>query len=175
MLKPKIGVCIDCSPGSPPKPLIAGRCQQHYWIFRSRKSNLRTRLLPSKTPICLEFASTKTQREWYLHHIDTCSWECENCQTPIKPINEKQMFSAQAHILPKLQFPTLKNLIDNHLTLGFSECGCHQLWDLSWEKAAGMSIFTVARDKILPLIPLLSPVERRKLPQIFITITQENE
>ncbi|WP_312394799.1 hypothetical protein [Chryseobacterium sp.] len=31
----KKGVCIDCPPGSPEKPLIAKRCSTHYWNYRA--------------------------------------------------------------------------------------------------------------------------------------------
>lgn len=36
-IKPKIGVCKDCGPGTKEVPLIAGRCNMHYWIFRGEQ------------------------------------------------------------------------------------------------------------------------------------------
>lgn len=34
-IKPKIGQCIDCPPGTPEKPLTAKRCSTHYWNHRA--------------------------------------------------------------------------------------------------------------------------------------------
>ena len=37
MIKQKIGKCSECEPGAPEQPLIAGKCNRHYWQFRSTK------------------------------------------------------------------------------------------------------------------------------------------
>ena len=37
MIKQKIGKCSECEPGAPEQPLIAGKCQRHYWQFRSKQ------------------------------------------------------------------------------------------------------------------------------------------
>lgn len=37
MIKQKIGKCSECEPDAPEQPLIAGKCQRHYWQFRSTK------------------------------------------------------------------------------------------------------------------------------------------
>ena len=35
MIKQKIGKCSECEQSAPEQPLIAGKCQRHYWQFRS--------------------------------------------------------------------------------------------------------------------------------------------
>ena len=37
MIKQKIGKCSECEQSTPEQPLIAGKCQRHYWQFRSTK------------------------------------------------------------------------------------------------------------------------------------------
>lgn len=36
-MKNKIGKCSECDQSAPEQPLIAGKCQRHYWQFRSTK------------------------------------------------------------------------------------------------------------------------------------------
>ena len=172
MIKINIGQCIECPPGIH-KPLIAKRCQNHYWAYRSRISEKKkhptsakkiisikkTRLLD----VCLAFASTN----WMEYQILNCNWVCENCGKKIIPYNNWAKISAQAHILPKSLFPSLKDVIDNHLTLGHTDCRCHQRFDHSWERASKMNIFPTAFAKIQPYLHLLSHEEMRKLPDIF--------
>ena len=37
MIKQKTGKCSECDSSAPEQPLIAGKCQRHYWKFRSTK------------------------------------------------------------------------------------------------------------------------------------------
>ena len=37
MIKQQIGKCSECEQSAPEQPLIAGKCQRHYWQFRSTK------------------------------------------------------------------------------------------------------------------------------------------
>ncbi len=37
MIKQKTGKCSECEQSAPEQPLIAGKCQRHYWRFRSTK------------------------------------------------------------------------------------------------------------------------------------------
>ena len=37
MIKQKTGKCSECEQSAPEQPLIAGKCQRHYWQFRSTK------------------------------------------------------------------------------------------------------------------------------------------
>jgi hypothetical protein len=157
----KTGVCVDCVAGTKPKVLIAGRCQKHYWANLSRKNNKNR---ASKIHVCLPFASSKNLISWYEHHIENAIWVCENCKTPINPLSEHIRFSTQAHILPKEHFLSAKLLLINHLVLGVSECGCHQLWDRSWKDAENMPVFMAAMEKIVPILPFLPSDEVKKLP-----------
>ena len=37
MIKQKTGKCSECEQSAPEQPLIAGKCQRHYWQFRSKQ------------------------------------------------------------------------------------------------------------------------------------------
>ena len=37
MIKQKIGKCSECEQSAPEQPLITGKCQRHYWQFRSKQ------------------------------------------------------------------------------------------------------------------------------------------
>jgi hypothetical protein len=37
-IRPKLGICPLCPPGSKQKPLIAGKCESHYWEQNKKKS-----------------------------------------------------------------------------------------------------------------------------------------
>lgn len=179
MIKAKKGICIDCPPGSPEKNLIAKRCQTHYWPYRSKVANQKkiasqSNLVgnnkpkqPSKKTVCLPFASPFACKQWYLLQISLCKWVCENCKIQLFPYSDLIKFSCQAHILPKEHFPSVKLHIDNHLTLGVSDCSCHKRWDNSWTSAKKMNVFPLARQKVAKLIPFLTPKELSRLPEIF--------
>ena len=182
MIKSKKGICIDCPPLSSKKYLIAKRCEFHYWPYRnslkqkcdSNKIVFKTPLInrskpnkPSKKSVCLPFASRFACKQWYILQISLCNWVCENCGIRIIPVSELVQFSVQAHILPKNKFPSVKMHLDNHLTLGVSDCSCHKKWDLSWESAKKMHVFPVARSKIVKLLPHLTQKELSILPDIF--------
>lgn len=171
MIKPKIGLCQDCPKNSKEKHLISGRCQTHYWQYRAKlkknKVYKNKSKEPSKNTFCLDFASSKSLNEWFSYQISQSSWVCENCKTPINSSTNISKISAQAHILPKSIFKSVKLLHINRLELGHTECSCHQKYDLSWHSASKMNIFEKASEIIKQLIPLLSEEEYRKLPDIF--------
>lgn len=175
MINIKEGICIDCGPGSKPKKLIAKRCETHYWQFRaeenkkksSKKVNTTKPNQASKKNVCLPLATPFALKQWYIYHVNSCIWVCENCQNPIIPLSEWHQFSAQAHILPKEHFPSVKLVLDNHLVLGHTDCSCHKKWDNTWEDAFSMPVFATAKQRVGKFIHLLSDEELKRLPSIF--------
>lgn len=105
--------------------------------------------------------------EWYKFHIENCKWVCENCGKIINNYSEKSRFSAQAHILPKSIFKSVKTLSINHITLGHIDCGCHARFDHSWERASEMNIFNKVKPIIIQMIALLNKDEVRRLKEIL--------
>lgn len=63
-IKQKVGKCLDCPEGSPEKPLIAKRCNTHYWTYRAsvktpksewkevKRVEMKTFLKQPQKPIC---------------------------------------------------------------------------------------------------------------------------
>lgn len=80
MIKPKKGICIDCPRGAGEVPLIAKRCQNHYWQYRSslkgEKAGKSQRNQPiarkSDNQIEREIEYAKLRKSWLLIH-----WQCE--------------------------------------------------------------------------------------------------
>ncbi|MBC7865484.1 MAG: hypothetical protein IAF38_21090 [Bacteroidia bacterium] len=174
MLKLIVGFCIDCNPDSKARPLIAKRCEKHYWIYRAttkknKLSNATPTTLPIGNALPINECFCRSLRAWYFQHISSSTWICDNCNDPISPSSERANFSVQAHILPKEFFPSIKLLLANHLTLG-THCGCHQRYDLSWESAEKMPVFEQAKLKILSFLHLLNKEEIKRIPNL-ITVT----
>lgn len=171
MIKPKLGLCQDCPKNSHIKPLISKRCKFHYWKHRAsvkkNKVNNNKSKLPSKNNFCLGFASSKNLKEWFSYQYSVSTGVCENCKTPIIYHSNLSIISAQAHILPKSKFKSVRLLHINRLELGHTDCSCHQKFDKSWESASKMSVFSKAYDIVQQIIPCLNDEEYRKLPEIF--------
>jgi hypothetical protein len=56
-----------------------------------------------------------------------------------------QQISAQAHILPKEKYHSVKALLENRLHL----CpACHTNYDSSWAKAVKMKVFALAMERL---------------------------
>lgn len=165
MLKPKQGICPDCPPGSAPRFLTAGRCQTHYWQHRHGISVQR---IAKRNP------ERKEQKDelgkWFEHHNTHNSWICENCGKPIKSFSRKAASAAQAHILPKSKFKSVQSVLENHMTLGdpvFHDCSCHDDYDSSWQRAEGMLVFTLAKQRFITFRHLIYRTEYKFLPEPF--------
>lgn len=156
-----MGICIDCPPGTPPRYLIARRCNSHYWRRRQQVSSKRTRERgPHKNGVL---------GLYYDYHNENNLWLCENCDIQLNPFNPKVASSCQAHILPKGIFKSVQGCLVNHMTLGglHQGCFCHDQYDSSWKKAQSMPVFSVARERFIQFKHLLLPQEIRKLPAVF--------
>lgn len=165
MLKPKMGICIDCPPGSAAKYLTAERCQTHYWQHRRKVSEERNKARTQEV-------SKEDQQalvRYYQHHNANNSWICENCNATLRPSAPKVASSCQAHIVPKQHFKSVQAVLENHMTLGglFQPCRCHAEYDASWEKAQGMHIFTIAKERFMTFQHLILPAEYKYLPDVF--------
>lgn len=102
---------------------------------------------------------------WYEKKVSECDWICCECGKSCYSNNKDFRFAAQAHILPKSLFPSIATHELNHMCLG-PVCGCHGKYDSNWANASKMKVWPEALDTMYVLIPLLPPVEYRKLPDI---------
>lgn len=105
---------------------------------------------------------------------------CDNCGMRadwLKGIGcEKIWHACQAHILPKKKdygFPSIATDPDNHLVLfpswGGLLCGCHGAYDSNWERAAGMKVFTLAKQRFAIFEANIDEEERKRIPIYFLT------
>lgn len=180
-IRVKKGSCVDCPPDAPDKPLISGRCQKHYWIFRGKvnASKIKERnkgvvVDPSKRMIHNETQLDGTLQGWFDYWMRFCGFVCEECGAPISRSDADGLHAAQAHILPKgdKMFPSVKTVIHNHLTLG-ARCGCHSRFDKSWDSAQKMKVWSLAVEKFKWFCHLIAPNEVRKLPEVLRKVYDE--
>lgn len=135
-------------------------------------------------------ASESSLDKYFDYHMKHSFPKCENCGMEAKWLLEeqedkkkKEMYrlmwrASQAHVLRKKDgisgFPSVSTNLTNHLVLfprwGGYLCGCHDLFDSSYEAMAKMPVFKKAIDIINQLYPFIKADERKYLPEI---ITQE--
>lgn len=120
--------------------------------------------------------------KYFDYHMTNGFPKCENCGMVAEWLLEEKYAhvwrGCQAHVLRKKDniggFPSVATNLTNHLVLfpGFGKylCGCHDLFDSSYEAMAKMAIFPKAIDIINQLYPFIKAEERKYLPEI---ITQE--
>lgn len=128
--------------------------------------------------------------KYFDYHMKNSFPRCDNCGMEAKWLLEPQedkekakMYllmwrASQAHVLRKKDgiggFPSIATNLTNHLVLfprwGGYLCGCHDLYDSSYENMAKMAVFPKAIDIINQLYPFIKTEEKKYLPEI---ITQE--
>lgn len=182
----KIGQCIDCPKGTQ-RELIAGRCRYHYQHYRrlvnKKKVHSVAVITVNKEGKRVDLTRKNALYQWfqeirmrecltggYLHGVGFIidGAPCMECGDWIISAFFKH---ATAHILPKGEkrndgFPSVATHPLNYLILGAS-CGCHARWDKSWDDAAKMKVFTIAKERFLQFKDHIEPDERRRIPYIF--------
>lgn len=155
----KIGKCIDCPDSEHAKPLVAKRCQLHYWEYR-RKINATKPAKAKKTAKAQGVAS----------FFDTIMQnkvmgKCQECGKRL-PTGPKWLVKAcLAHILPKRDtfgFPSVATNADNIIFL----CpDCHTNMDnLGAEYAMKMKCLPLMKERVKLLIPLMTEQEVNRIP-----------
>lgn len=158
----KFGRCIDCPNGSPEVPVVAGRCQKHYWPYRNKVNEEKRRNKPKngqKQELAIFFANQALQRP-------KC---CEECGG-ILPTSPAWMVRATiAHILPKrpdFGFPSVATHPTNKMFLCID---CHTNFDNLGEIfIVKMKLLPVIRERVAILIPFLTPAELNKVPEYLL-------
>lgn len=108
-MKPKWGKCKDCPPEKKDQPLIAGRCQMHYWMHRrevKKKQYKRNEIQTHDTQIAMFNAiwNSREHKSW-LSGISLEGYQETN-----------KWYSCFAHVLAKGMFPKMK-LLDKNIIL----------------------------------------------------------
>lgn len=173
-IKQKKGKCLDCTDDTE-KPLIAGRCQNHYWQHRAKISRDNGEIEeavknpPKEREVHSLSRSTlvSTLNPYYTYWVRYCGFKCEECGEPISTSDTDGLIGAQAHILPKSPnsgFPSVAVVLENHMTLG-ARCGCHRKFDKNWLSAQKMDIWPKAVDRFRKFMHLIAKDELRRLPE----------
>ena len=97
MIKQKVGRCIDCPPESEEQPLIAKRCQAHYWRYRGSlkdekpKDQARRSHIPAKSlkQIDREIKYAQIRKKWLPQHPH-CEAKLPGCQIAASQVHHKQ-------------------------------------------------------------------------------------
>lgn len=159
-MKPKQGKCIDCPTGSKDVPLIAKRCQNHYWKHReevNKDKKGKTEKKQKKAKLDVFFASE-------LQQVPRCCDECGASLAHTMAISRKAVV---AHVLPKRHFESIML----HPWNKFFACGdCHTNFDNLGEPfVIKMKMYPELKRRVQEiLLPLIEPQEMKYIPTYFL-------
>jgi len=97
---------------------------------------------------------------------------CENCGAFIHLAYYR---AATAHVMPKKKefgFPSIAANPINRIFLG-AGCGCHQMYDSSWDNARRMSIWSKVVGIFKELYPYIAVEELKNIPNILLETLKE--
>lgn len=157
-IKQKTGQCIDCEDG-PDKPLIAGRCQFHYWKHRNK---VKADADKCKEPDADKQAQQKALDLWYHNQIQQLPECCENCEAPLNRFAPWAAKAYIAHIVPKRNFESVKIHPLNRVFLCLI---CHTNYD-NWSEAKvqKMAVIPICMERFAQFADAIATAEWRYLP-----------
>ena len=158
-MKAKIGKCIDCSADAPEKPLIAKRCQDHYWKHR--------REVNSKKPKAEEKKLVKKEQNiFFANQILEIPKHCEECGADLSYWRKSMPKAIIAHILPKREnggFPSVATHPKNRLFI--CPTPCHADFDNKGEShAQQMKSLPIMRERFNEFKNCLTESELERVP-----------
>jgi hypothetical protein len=116
-----------------------------------------------------ELKGDKTDlHKWYTKIMESEEPKCWETGERLNKADKLGWHGSVAHILCKSLYPSVATHPQNYMILSMWN-GSHANYDSSWEKAAKMKVWPYALKIILTvLVPLLTPEEKRKLPEIIV-------
>lgn len=165
-----------------------GYCKSHQWvrtdidkrsIIHKAMGKEKLKRIASKLkalPENIEMVNRKKELdEWFAYHMVNSLRECENCKSNLTSYNDSDWKACQHHLIDKSKVngcPSVATVLENHGVLckwGKGDAGgCHSLWHSSYEVAAKMPFFKIAKERFDKFKHLIAPEERRKIPEIFL-------
>lgn len=106
-------------------------------------------------------------QKWYAKIMKQENPICWETGEKIDTRDVKGWHGSIAHALPKSQFPSVATHPKNYLILKMWG-GVHGQYDSSWENASRMKVWPVACEIFNALYLVLTPEERRRLPDVII-------
>jgi len=161
-IKPKTGCCKDCPKGSGPVPLIAGRCNVHYWRHRNEENAKKPRNKAKsvqKQVFGTYFASQMLEMPTHC--------EESGVKLPTSPAWLKK--ACVAHILPKRADYGFPSVAIHPLNRIFLHPDIHTNMDnLGAEYIKKMKSLPIMKERVAQLLPLLTEQERNRVPEYFL-------
>jgi len=160
-------ICKDCNDGIE-KPIIAGRCQYHYKLYRSKVSLEKRKINYLKnTPENLDLQKEIEKLQlWFSDRRKEMIGGCENCGKRSCKDNEKFWKWSIAHVLPKSIFKSVNKSQFNWIELCVD---CHNTYDRDWETASKMPVFKLAIEKFNLFKDQIAEEEKRRIPDCLLT------
>lgn len=157
----KTGKCLDCPQDAQEQPLIAKRCQRHYWEHRAK-------INAKKPKAKAKFERAKTLGVFFANQTLTMPLNCEECNALLPKSPDWLRRACIAHILPKREiygFPSVAIHPQNKIFL----CpDCHTNMDnLGVDRILKMKTLPIMQERVKKLIECLKPAELNKLPEHF--------
>lgn len=161
-IKQKTGGCKDCPKGSGPVPLIAGRCQFHYWQYRSKVN-------ASKPKNKAKEVQKQVFGTFFASQMLTMPKYCEESGKllPTSPAWLKK--ACVAHILPKRADHGFPSVAIHPLNRIFLHPDIHTNMDNSgFEYMKNMKALPIIKERIKAFYHLLTEKEKNKVPDFLL-------
>lgn len=153
----KVGKCKDCDYNG---KLIAGRCQKHYWEYRSTQSKKKPQQIAKRD----KKASLTT---YFATQVLTAPDNCEECGNSIAYYKQQKSRIIVAHILAKrdTKYPTAATHPQNKM---FYCPTCHTDFDnKGHDHIRQMRSLPEIKKRFLEVYKDLTPQEQRKAENEF--------
>lgn len=169
-IQQKTGECMDCQDGQQ-KPIIAGRCQFHYKLFREeeRRKKSKERMIGE-----VDKVTEDMQNAWFLDRRKEMTGYCLLCNGKTTKDNDKEFKRSIAHLLAKRKnmFPSVASHPSNFIELCFYGNSCHTNMDNNMisleELKMNDRIWNVIVAKFKKVYPHIAPNETKNIPEILL-------
>jgi hypothetical protein len=169
MIKPKIGQCTDCPEDSEPKPLVAGRCQRHYWLHREKINSTKPKAKAKQE-------RGKELNVYFANQILTMPATCEESGQPLPKSPLWMRKACIAHILPKRPDFGFPSVATHPLNRIFLHPDIHTNMDNQGESyILKMKSLPIMKARVAQFIHLLTPAELNRLPHYFLPDDTQKE
>ncbi len=172
MIKAKIGTCIDCPPDSREVPLVAERCQSHYWRYRAslkKDKALKQQRNSTIAPKSAKDVQAQTMGTYFANQAHKMPKYCEETGQLLPTFPAWLKLSCMAHILKKRKGFGFESVATHPLNMCFVMPDIHTNIDnLGEEYIVKLKIYPILKERVRQLLPLLTEKELNKVPQYYL-------
>lgn len=155
--KQKLKICRLC--GLPKIIFSHGRCKACAQRQDAKPIGTATRTRPPKM-----------MRTWFEEHRELMTGICAHCGGPSSAHDDQRYTFSICHILPKRKdmFPSVENHPDNWIELCYWAPSCHDNFDNGTLDLIDMHCFDTIIERFLKMYPVLTDVERARIPETLM-------